>query len=260
MTTTVQLHQRLEQISVRFSTLEHAVALIGLGSIGLEHQRFDQYSDLDFFAVVERGYKSRTLSDLSWLTECSAVAYQFFNTKEGCKLMFADEVFCEFAVFEEHELADISFSPGRLVWSKENASSTLAFPIKRPRKDEAPDTQWLIGEALTNLYVGMQRELRGEHLSAMRFIQCYALDRVVELYSLTHGSNSIDIDDFDISRRLEQRFPELLAALGSMLQGYHGNAASTLSILKLLETMQPVNVAMATIIRRQCALGINDTE
>ncbi len=40
---------------------------------------------------------------------------------------------------------------------------------------------WLLGEALTNLYVGLQRELRGERLSAMRFIQGYALDRLVAL-------------------------------------------------------------------------------
>ena len=44
-----------------------------------------------------------------------------------------------------------------------------------------------LGEALTNLYVGMAREKRGEKLSAMRFIQGYAVDRLLELaeYKIT---------------------------------------------------------------------------
>jgi hypothetical protein len=57
---------------------------------------------------------------------------------------------------------------------------TLAAPRRRESPDPKP-IEWLLGEALTNLYVGLGRFRRGEKLSAARFVQQYALDRVLEL-------------------------------------------------------------------------------
>ena len=44
-----------------------------------------------------------------------------------------------------------------------------------------PSPEWSLGEALTNLYVGLSRLRRGEKLSAMRLIQYHAVDRILEL-------------------------------------------------------------------------------
>ena len=49
---------------------------------------------------------------------------------------------------------------------------------------------FLLGELLTNLYVGLCRFHRGEKLSAMRFIQIYALDRLITLLDMEPCSGS----------------------------------------------------------------------
>jgi hypothetical protein len=67
--------------------------------------------------------------------------------------------------------------------------------------------EWLIGEALTNLYVGKAREKRGERLSAMRFIQGYAVDRLIELAENTKEAHPEQRDKFATERRFEQRYP-----------------------------------------------------
>jgi hypothetical protein len=93
------LLERLEEIARSLEQSGHALALIGLGSVGLERERLDACSDLDFFAVVEAGHKRRYLDDLTWLRVLCPIAYSYANTRDGYKVLFADGVFCEFAVF-----------------------------------------------------------------------------------------------------------------------------------------------------------------
>ena len=50
------LISRLNEIGSSLARSEKVIALIGLGSVGLEVDRLDDYSDLDFFAVVEAGF------------------------------------------------------------------------------------------------------------------------------------------------------------------------------------------------------------
>ena len=43
---------RLDAIGASLSATARGLALIGLGSVGLETDRLDAYSDLDVFAIV----------------------------------------------------------------------------------------------------------------------------------------------------------------------------------------------------------------
>ena len=58
---------RLDDIGESLRRSGNALALIGLGSVGLERNRLDRYSDLDFFAIVEPGHKARYIDTLDWL-------------------------------------------------------------------------------------------------------------------------------------------------------------------------------------------------
>jgi hypothetical protein len=79
---------------------------------------------------------------------------------------------------------------------------------------------------LTNLYVGLHRELRGERLTAARFIQTYAVDRVIDLLRLTAPAGHRR-DPFDASRRVEQAYPPEVLPLPAMVPGYeHTRAAA----------------------------------
>lgn len=246
------LLSRLDAIGHSLENSGHALALIGLGSVGLELDRLDAYSDLDFFVIVEAGYKRNYLEDLRWLSDVNPIAYCFANTKDGYKLLFADGIFCEFAVFEPEELKAIPYAPGRIVWKKPHVPDTLNRPIAASPIPEERGQEWLVGEALTNLFVGLAREKRGEKLSAMRFIQGYAVDRVVDLANNIEPPQAVLKDSFASERRFEQRYPGIARQMPGFLLGYERNRESALAILGFLEQHFLVNMEMAARIRQLC--------
>jgi hypothetical protein len=243
------LLKRLDQIAQSLRDSRHGLALLGLGSVGTERERLDEYSDLDFFAIVEQGHKARYIEDLGWLNRIRPVVYAFANTADGYKLLFDDGIFAEFAVFEPQELANIAFAEGQIVWQAEGFDAKLLSPPQH-REAQGRDTDWLVGEALTNLYVGLCRYHRGEKLSAQRFIQHYAVDRIVELSSTLEEEQPGFRDLFSIERRFETRFPELSKHLPDFVQGYDRTPESARAILRFLDTHFAVNAAMKGEIER----------
>ena len=243
------LLNRLNKIGQSLAKSGHALALIGLGSVGEELHRLDAYSDLDFFVIVEAGYKRYYIENLDWLSALCPIAYSFPNTEDGYKLLFVDGIFCEFAVFEPQELLVIPFSPGRIVWKRPDAPETWSRPTKESFPSTRRGREYLLGEALTNLYVGMARDKRGEKLSAMRFIQWYAVDRLLELMEFIESGQSVTRDEFANERRFEQRYPDVAREMSIWMQGFERNRESALAILSFLERHFEVNEAMAKAIR-----------
>ena len=241
---TQSLLTRLDEIGQSLSQSGHGLALIGLGSVGLELERIDDYSDLDFFAIVEEGYKQAYLDSLQWLTNVHPIAYSFLNTEDGYKLLFADGIFCEFAVFEIAELENIPFAPGRIIWKRADVPDSLGQPLLKPSVPSKRDREWLLGEAVTNIYVGLQRDARGEKLSGMRFIQGYAVDRLLELVEVIDDGKETHRDPFVNERRFEQRHPDVVPHLQTWAQGYANNRDSARSLLQYLEQHFNVNEAM----------------
>jgi len=247
------LLKRLDEIGHSLERSEHALALIGLGSVGLELDRLDEYSDLDFFVIVEQGYKRDFLESLKWLSNVHPIAYSFLNTEDGYKLLFEDGIFCEFAIFELDELKQIPFAAGRTVWKRADVPKTVSQPVSPAASRSKRDKEWLLGEAVTNLYVGLLRDKRGEKLSATRFIQGYAVDRVLELVEYIATAKKAHRDPFVNERRFEQRFPDLTPLVSHWMQGYDKNCESALAVLDFLETHFEINQAIAREIRVLCA-------
>lgn len=235
---------RLDAIGSSLDRSNNALALIALGSCGVELERLDNYSDLDFFAVVESGHKNEYLESLEWLSSICPLSYAYRNTRDGFKILFEDGVFCEFAVFETPELRGIPFAPGRFVWKKSGVPDTLCLPEPGMYPRTEHSNEWLAGEVLTNLYVGMSRDGRGEKLSAMRAIQVNAVERVLELAMKLEPETSVARDIYAFDRRFERRYPASSRALPEYIQGYARNAESALAILAFLEAHFEVNPAM----------------
>lgn len=250
---TRRLLTRLDAIGHALEQTTHALALIGLGSVGQELDRLDEFSDLDFFVVVEPGRKKEYLDHLGWLSAAAPLAYSFRNTPDGFKALFEDGIFCEFAVFEETELRIIPYAPGRIVWKRPDVDEALARPAA-PGPAPLPERslEWLIGEALTNLYVGLNRHRRGEKLSATRFIQVYAVDRVMELARRIEHEQPAHRDPFAGERRFEQRFATLARQLPDFMQGYDHNPESARAILAFLSRHFSVNPAMKRAVLALC--------
>jgi len=243
------LLNRLEEIGRSLERTGRGLALIALGSVGLELERLDEFSDLDFFAIVEPGSKESFLGDLAWLSSIRPIAFCFRNTDDGYKLLFDDGVFCEFAVFVPAELGAIPFAPGRVLWKRPEVDGTIGVPVRALPRPEPRPVEWLVGEALTNLYVGLCRWRRGEHLSGSRFIQQLAVDRVLELVPLLEAAAGGAVDAFSGERRFEQRYPFAARRLSGFIQGYDRSPQSAAAVLDFLEEHFEVNGAMARAIR-----------
>ncbi|CAK2140707.1 Streptomycin adenylyltransferase [Vibrio crassostreae] len=246
-----KLLQRLDAIGESLKASGKAHALLGLGSVGIETERLDRYSDVDFFAIVQTGHKQYFLDSLHWLSDILPIDYAIRNTIDGYKVLYADGIFCEFAVFEPHELAHIPFAEGRIVWQEADFDTQCCIPPQKTAV-EANSQDWIIGEALTNLYVGMSRYNRGEKLSGSRFVQSYALDRLIDLVDQTESSQPEFVDEFMFDRRLEARFPKFAQLLPTFTQGYERTAESALAQLEFLNAHFNVNQAMRSRIIDLC--------
>lgn len=227
-----RLLSRLQAIGDSLRATGQAQALIGLGSVGLERERLDAWSDLDFFAIVEPGYKARFIDQLDWLHAAHPVVWHFRNTADGHKALMADGIFCEFAIFEPAELDGIPFAPGRIVWKREGVDDRIAMPRYPMPGPRTTDETWIVGEALSCLLVGLQRWHRGEKLSAARFVQSHALDRLMELDA--RRSRPVAGDPFNAERRLEARQPRLAQELPRLVPGYAHTPAAALAMLEAL--------------------------
>ncbi|MCA1291518.1 hypothetical protein LBW89_00650 [Paenibacillus sp. alder61] len=246
------LLNRLEEIGNSLEGKDGALLLLGLGSVGSELGRLDEYSDLDFFVIVEPGRKARFLNNLDWLEDVYPLAYSFMNTVDGHKIMFRDGIYGEYAVFEARELDNIPYRGGRIVW-KHPRKEEVEVPLANDRL--IPDSRqeelaYAINEALTNLYVGLCRFARGEKLSALRFVQGSAIGSILSVLHLIEKENDHFPDPFGNERRLEQRFPRFATLLGGMLLGYEHVPESALAILNFLESVYPVNERLSEEIRK----------
>jgi hypothetical protein len=244
-----QLLQRLDDLGAVLARRGDALALIGLGSVGLDLGRLDDHSDMDFFVVVDDGAKQRYLDSIDWLEAVAPIEFSFPNSVDGRKVLFSDRLFAEYAVFTLDELRAGSFPPGRLVWARADAPAGLerSGSLSGPSPYDYPE--YHVNEAVTNLYVGLHRDARGERLAATRLIQQHAVDRLLTYLELTTpGSGRQDL--FALERGAERRFGPDVLPLGKIVLGYDRNREAALVILEWLEARVDVNRTLAAEIRR----------
>jgi hypothetical protein len=251
MTTDVtgRLLARLDELGRVLADRGDALALLGLGSVGADLDRLDDHSDLDFFVVVEDGAKSGYLADIDWLEALGPIAFEFENTVDGRKVLFGDGVYAEYAVFTLDELAGAAYAAGRVVWRRDDAPDGLERPRSNPSPPSPQPVEWYLGEALTNLYVGLHRDLRGERLSGMRLIQVHAVDRLIELLDVLGRAGAPRQDPFSADRAVERRLDESVLPLHALAPGYDHNRDAALAMLGVLEGLVPVDARMAQAIR-----------
>lgn len=245
-----RLLERLDDLAAVFRERGDVVALLGLGSVGEDLERLDEHSDLDFFVVTDDGAKERYLADIDWLEAVGPVAYSFRNSVDGRKVLWADDLYAEYAIFTLDELRAGPFVGARIVWSRPDAPDGLEH-AGRPLPDSPYDTPaYQVGEALTNLYVGLHRDLRGERLAATRLIQTHAVDRLLTFLDLTGQASKPRQDPFAVERGAETRFTPEQLPLAAIVTGYQRNDDAALAILEWLESRVEVNEALADAIRR----------
>lgn len=243
------LLDRLDAIGRALAHDDDALALIGLGSVGRELDRLDEFSDLDFFVVVRPGAKQRFFDNLGWLEAAAPVVFRYRGSGDGLHVLFDDGIYAEMAIFTVAELGAAHYTPGRIIWKRDGVSTELAVPARAPASPSTPPVEQLLGEMLCNLHVGLLRWRRGERQAAAREIQLYAVDRLLELAAHLEPEQATARDPFARMRRFEQRFPQMAAHLPAFQQGYDHTPQSAAAILDFLATRFPLNEAMVAAIR-----------
>lgn len=238
-----RLFTRLDEIVTNLKKDPHVIALLTLGSVGLETKRIDEYSDLDFFVITEDGYASSYLLSHDWLETSSPLSFIFQNTVDGFKLLYQDGVYGECAIFNQSKLKDIPYHQARLHYLKEG--SHFDFKVTNTMIHPKASKDYLMNEALTNLYVGLLRYHRGEIYSSYLFISHHALSNVLRLATY---NDKVD-DPFDISRRIEKNHPQLVPLLTVGIQGYEKVRESAHILVNYLESNYPVNQAIVARIK-----------
>ncbi|MFI1993929.1 hypothetical protein [Actinoplanes sp. NPDC020271] len=247
--------QRLDEIAAQVAARDDTIALLGLGSAGAQRGRLDDHSDLDFFLVVAEGATTRYATETDWLAATCPLVWSFAHERRGRKALFADGIFVEYGVFTVGELRGVPFRGARAVWRRADAPPGLTESdalVPRPPFDTV---EFHLNEALAHLYVGLHRDLRGEHLSAARLIQGHAVDRVIALLRLSAGEPPYR-DVFDDSRRVERTYPPHELPLAEMVPGYRGNAAAARVILDWLAARFRVPAPMGEAIERLLQMKI----
>ncbi len=263
MNKTELLQARLTAIGENIRLHPDGLALIGLGSVGKELHRLDDFSDLDFYAIVREGSKSSFIEQIDWLTTIAPVAFKFRNSDDGYKLLYADGVFCEFGVYTLSELDSVGYNEGRIIWADASVPTSISVP-KITAEVVDHSIEFLLGELLTNLYVGLSRYRRGEKCSAMRFVQVFAVDRLIALLPYiykphiykpdlyTSHADKLNVSCFDAyspDRRVEQRYGPEQVDLSVFMQGYNRVAESAEALLDFTKRHFEVNAALEKEIR-----------
>lgn len=245
-----ELLQRLDEIGRSLAARGDVLAVFGLGSVGAETERIDEYSDLDFFVVAAQGSKQKYIEAVDWLEEACPLAYHFKNSDSGRKILFEDGVYGEFAVFEEPDLEQAQYTGGRMIWKHPSfADDGIVNGRAEIPGNRGQSVEYVAHEALTNLYVGLGRYARGERLSALRFVESYPIDGLLTVMHLLEPEVPGYPDRFGVERRAEARFPRFAKRLSGMLQGYDRVPESALSLLAYLEQIAAVPPRLSEEIR-----------
>ena len=241
--------RRLDDLAASLAPRGDVVAVLGLGSAGVETERFDDHSDIDFWLVVDdAAAKADLLAGTDWLAGFGGrLTYSFVNDANGRKALFEDGLFLEYAVFTPAELTRLAFTGARVVWQRPGSTLDLDAHLPPPAPTPQDTVEFHVNEALTNLFVGLHRELRGERLTALRFIQVYAVDQVLALLRLDDRVDWVLPDPFERTRRTERSHRDV--PLAAMMPGYDANAAAAEAVLDWLESRYATDPAISGPVR-----------
>jgi hypothetical protein len=205
------------------------VGLVLLGSASDEAAtRRDEWSDHDFFALVEPGRGAEMRRDLSWLPEQERLVLTAREGEVGFVAVYDDGHVFEFAYSEVDELAGAVAGEATVVVDDANGSVRGLIEAARARAaasdrfDPVNDTRLI----LVKLLIGVGRVRRGEVLGGGHFVRTWAVQHLVRAIRGRFADRSTAVrDTIDPVRRFERDFPEWGARIAGILDAPVEDAA-----------------------------------
>jgi hypothetical protein len=219
--------------------------LIGLVLLGSASEtgavRRDEWSDHDFFALIEAGRGPAIRPDLDWLPDQDRIALTAREGDIGFAVVYDDGHVFEFAFSEAGELAG-SLAGDVSVVVDDHAGTTANLIAEARARADAGDRFDPANDArlvLVKLLIGVGRARRGEVLNAGNFERSWAVQCLVRALRGRFQERSTALrDTIDPVRRFEQDFPEWSALIASALEAPGEDAARSLFDL-LREILEP---------------------
>ncbi len=196
---------------------ERILGLIWAGSAA-ETERFDIYSDFDFYLVTQDEDAEPMRQNLEWLPRFEEIAYWARETAHGLKVVYKDGTILEFAIFTLDELSNSVVNHFFVDLDKADVESrTQAIKVQgEPKSHETVEDHLAIIYTLLMIAIGRAR--RGELLIAGQFIRSYAALHLIKAVKKTFDSADLTKRDvLDPWRRFEWEYPEIALKLNAAL-------------------------------------------
>ena len=189
------------------SVSEHADVLgLVLAGSGAEPERIDEWSDHDFFLVVERDPEAWRQS-LDWLPDHDRIVLRPRETEHGLKVVYDDGHVLEFAVATPEEMRDWATNTTSVVLDRGGVRELVAGMVARttPATEQDADDIQLF---LSHLLIGTGRARRGEVLAANLSIRGHALRHLLPVWRhRVEAQQDAAGDSLEPNRRFERAYP-----------------------------------------------------
>ncbi|KAA3664306.1 MAG: hypothetical protein DWQ04_06400 [Chloroflexi bacterium] len=224
-----------QTLTTNLSNHPHVLGLVAAGSMANQACQPDKWSDHDFFVIVSPGTQPEFKTDLSWLPQADEIVLAFEETTHGMKVLYSFGHLLEFAIFEPNELQQARINRYAVLIDNGDFSALFAKLERETAVSlhtNPPSDHSLYGQFLANLFVGVGRHARGEHISGRIFVNTYALGHLLKLLVRHYPANNKNLlDNLDPYRRFERVYPEMGHQLNKALN--QPTPQATLSILSL---------------------------
>ncbi len=205
--------------------LEHDSRVSGLMAAGsmacLSHQP-DEWSDHDFWVIVEPDAQEWFHTHHEWLPDSDQIVLLFRESHGSFKAIYRNGHLLEFTVSDRQDLLlHAKVNDYRMLIDRAGLAVDVAR-IQRTaalERNSTPDDLCLLGQFITYLLVGVGRYRRGEQLSSRQLIAVASLYALLQLIFRRVPPEKPDLlDNLDPLRRVELAYPEIGAAINGLLR------------------------------------------
>jgi hypothetical protein len=205
------------QMVQKLQGIPEALGLMFAGSAA-DLTRVDQYSDQDFYLIVQDGTAEGFRQQLSWLPHHKEILLSPRETEHGLKVLYRDGTMLEFAVFEIGELpTHMAPTDNRVVFDRGGVQEIISRITFKPSKPFDPVTEYEL--FLTLIQIGVGRVKRGEVLAGSQHIKSYALNHLLGLVRHFEPGSSASEDALNRYRRFETSHTEIGKRLTRLIEG-----------------------------------------
>jgi hypothetical protein len=217
---TAQYQRFTDHLLQTLSAYPQVCGLVTVGSMAAVDYMPDEWSDHDFFLIVEPGGQEFFRTDFRWLPDPDDIVFSYRETAHGVKVFYRSAHLVEFAVFDRQELSLARINRYRVLLDRGGIEALMSgIRQETIAATHVSDRMWLFGQFLSNLLVGVGRHRRGELMSAFVFVKYNAARHLALLcHQCLESPTKNLLDNLDPFRRLERAFPEESRILSELLR------------------------------------------